>query len=71
MKGELSAMRQSGQQVSREASEGLGPHEIQFQTPEEEWRKMMLETGVGARGSYRREKMLMGYLRDTGILLKF
>lgn len=63
-------MRQSGQQVSREASEGLGPREIQLKTPEEEWRKMMLEREVGTRGSYRREKMLMLYLRDTGILFE-
>lgn len=63
-------MRQSGQQVFREASEGLGPREIQLKTPEEEWRKMMLEREVGTRGSYRREKMLMLYLRDTGILFE-
>lgn len=63
-------MRQSGQQVPREASEGLGPREIQLKTPEEEWRKMMLEREVGTRGSYRREKMLMLYLRDTGILFE-
>lgn len=63
-------MRQSGQQVSREASEGLGPREIQLKTPEEEWRKVMLEREVGTRGSYRREKMLMLYLRDTGILFE-
>lgn len=51
VKGELSALRQSGQQVSRKASEGLGPREIQFKTPEEEWRA---EDDAGEGGGYQR-----------------